>query len=78
MKKVGKYILWILGSLAWLFITMIFWYCDIGLGTNTHQIVIIVSGICLALYIVKSGKRKALEAEIVELKKRIEELEKGR
>ena len=70
MKKVGKLILWILGIIAWLFIMLFCWYIDTPTGGHTHQLILIITGICLALYIFrKTGTgAKVLEKENQELK----------
>ena len=65
------------GSILWILILLIL----LLLGPNAKFIIclwIIVPGICIALYIVKTGKYTALNTKINELEKRIEELEKGR
>lgn len=80
MKNVGKYILWILGTAAWLFILLFFWSVDVPTGNNTHQIILIITGICLALYIFRKtgSKTKELEKENQELKAEIKELKEER
>lgn len=76
MQKVGKTLLWILAILAWLFILMFAWYIDIPTKNNTHQIILIITGICLAIYIYrKTGSRaKELEKENQALKAEVEKL----
>ena len=68
MKKAGKFILWILGIVAWLFILTMFWVIDTPTGNNSHQIILIITGICLAIYLWKNSGKKALEKENQELK----------
>lgn len=76
MKKTGKYILWILGTIAWLFLLMFFSVIDTPTGNHTHQLILILTGICLALYIFrKTGSgAKELEKENQELRAEIEKL----
>lgn len=76
MKKAWKYILWVLGFALWLFILMFFSVIDTPTGNNTHQIILIITGICLALYIYrKTGTgAKELERENQELKAENEKL----
>lgn len=83
MKKAGKYLIWILGIALWLFILMFFFVIDTPTKNNTHQLILIITGICLAIYLWKNSGRKALEkenqelrAELENLKKKIEEAEK--
>ena len=83
MKKIGKYILRILGIIAWLFVMLFCWYIDTPTGGHTHQLIIIFTGICLAIYIFrKTGpSTKGNEKENQELKaenqKLREELERA-
>ena len=65
-----KYIFWILGIIAWLFVLGMFWSIDIATKNKIHQIIITVAGICLAVYIYRKtgSKEKELEQQIQELK----------
>lgn len=74
MKKAGKYILWILGIIAWLIVLTIFFITDSTTGNHTHQLIIIITGICLALYIWKGKSTCTLEKENQELKAEIQKL----
>lgn len=76
MGKAWKYILWILGIAIWFFFITPFWAADMTHGTNTHQIIIIVTGICLAIYIWKKtgSETKELEKENQELKAEVQKL----
>lgn len=85
MKQIVKYIFGLLGFIVWLFLLITFTMADITHGNNTHQIILIITGICLALYIWKnkSNRKNALEkenqelkAEIKNLKKKLEEVDK--
>ena len=70
MNKIRKYILWFGGIIAWLFILLFFLYIDTPTGNNTHQIILIITGILLAIYIWKKAGSgtKELEKENQELK----------
>lgn len=76
MNKIKKYILWFLGIIAWLFVLAMFWVIDTPTGNNTHQIIIIITGICLAIYIWKKSDSgvKELEKENQELKEENQKL----
>lgn len=76
MKKAGKCILWILGIAIWLFLLLFFWSVDVSTGNNTHKIILIITGICLALYIFRktSSGTKDLEKENQELKAEVKKL----
>ena len=76
MKKVWKYIIGAIGIVIWFFVLILFRAMDTEYQSNTHQIIIIVTGICLAIYIwKKSGSGvKELEKENRELKKENQEL----
>ena len=76
MKKAWKYILWVLGFALWLFILMFFSVIDTPTGNYTHQIILIITGICLALYIYRNTGTgaKELERENQELKAENEKL----
>ena len=63
-----KYILWTLGIIAWLFIWGMFYTVDLATGNNTHKLILIITGICLAIYLWKNSGKKALEKENQELK----------
>lgn len=85
MKKIGKILLWILGIFAWYMFYISSWAGDTNNGTNAHQLILIITGICLALHIWRSkSSRKAtlekenqeLKEEIKALKKKLEEVEK--
>ena len=76
MKKFWKILLWILGVIAWFFLLMMFWMADLTHGTSSHLLILIITGICLAIYIWKktgSGV-KELEKENQELKEENQEL----
>lgn len=68
MKKIGKILLWILGILAWYMFFISMWAGDTNNGTNAHQLILIITGICLAIYLWKNSGKKALEKENQELK----------
>ena len=70
MKKFGKILLWILGIIIWLFVLIFFLYIDTPTGNNTHQLMLIITGICLAIYIFRKtgSSSKELEQENQELK----------
>ena len=74
MKKIGKILLWILGILAWYMFFISMWAGDTNNGTNAHQLILIITGICLALYIWKSKSSSTLEKENLELKAEIQKL----
>lgn len=69
MKKFGKYLLWILGIFTWLNVLFIFWEADTTNGTSVHKYILIITGICLAIYIWrKTGSgTEALEQRVREL-----------
>ena len=73
-----KYILGIIGFIVWLFLLITFIMADITHGNNTHQLMLIITGICLALYIwkSKSSEKQMLEKENQELKEEIKALKK--
>ena len=70
MKKVGKLILWILGIIAWLTFLTTFIALEIEHSIHTLYIYLIITGICLIIYIFrKTGSgTKELEKENQELK----------
>ena len=74
MKKTGKILLWILGILTWYMFFISMWAGDTNNGTNAHQLILIITGICLALYIWKSKSSSALEKENQMLKSEIQKL----
>lgn len=74
MKKAGKYILWTLGIIVWLIILTIFLITDSTTGNHTHQLILIITGVCLAIYIWKSKSSSALEKENQMLKSEIQKL----
>jgi len=78
MKRAGKYILWILGVAAWLFVLLFFWGVDVPTGGYTHQIILIITGILLGIYIFKKtgSEPKELEKENQQLKMDIQKLQK--
>ena len=47
---------------------------DTNNGTNAHQLILIITGICLALYIWKSKSSSTLEKENLELKAEVQKL----
>ena len=63
MKKIGKILLWILGILAWFMFFTSMWEGDINNGTHTHPIILIITGVCLALYIFRKTGTGAKELE---------------
>jgi len=77
MKKAGKYIIWIAGIIVWLFTLTMFWVIDTPTGNNTHQIILIITGVCLAIYIFrKTGSgAKELEKENQKLRAENEKLQ---
>lgn len=78
MKQIGKYIFGFLCFAVWLFLLITFTMADITHGNNTHQLILLITGICLVLYIWKnkSDRKNALEKENQELKAEIENLKK--
>ena len=70
MKTIGKILLWILGIIAWFFLLIIFQMADMTHGTPSHLILLIITGILLAIYLWrgKSPGTSTLEKEIQELK----------
>ena len=70
MKKIGKVLLWILGIIAWFFFLLLFRDMDSEYQSHTHEIILIITGICLIIYIFrKTGSgTKELERENQELK----------
>ena len=78
MKKAGKFILWILGIALWLFILMFFLYIDTFRESNTHQLILIITGILLAIYLLrgKTSGASALEKENQALKAEVQKLRK--
>ena len=63
MKKAGKYILWILGIIAWLFVLSMFWVSDVYTNANTHQLILVITGVCLALYIFRKTRPSTKDNE---------------
>ena len=78
MKKAGKFILWILGIALWLFILMFFLYIDTFRESNTHQLILIITGILLTIYLLrgKTSGASALEKENQALKAEAQKLRK--
>lgn len=78
MKKAGKFILWILGIALWLFILMFFLYIDTFRESNTHQLILIITGILLTIYLLrgKTSGASALEKENQALKAEVQKLRK--
>ena len=76
MKKIGKYILWLLGIAAWCFFLEPFWIADMTHGSHTHQLIIIFTGICLIIYIFRKtdSGAKELKKENKELKEEVQKL----
>lgn len=74
MKKIGKILLWILGILTWYMFFISMWAGDTNNGTNAHQLILIITGVCLAIYIWKSKSSSALEKENQMLKSEIQKL----
>ena len=74
MKKVGKYLIWILGIALWLFVLMFFFVIDTPTKNNTHQLILIITGICLAIYLWKNSGKNKLEKENQELKSELQKL----
>lgn len=76
MKAVGKIFLWVLGIFVWLLFFLMTWMGDTNNGTSVHPIILIITGVCLALYIYrKTGSRaKELEQENQKLKAEVEQL----
>lgn len=54
MKTLRKYILWILGIIFWFIFFMTIWETEIITGANVHKYILVITGICLAIYIWKS------------------------
>lgn len=73
-----KYLFWTLGVIIWLIVFFACYLTDVGAMFTICPLLIIVPGICIALYIVKTSKYKNLNTKISELEKRIEVLEEGR
>ena len=69
--------LWIFGIIAWLFVLSMFWVSDVYTNTNTHQLILIITGVCLVLYIFrKTGSgAKELEKENQKLRAENEKLQ---
>ena len=71
MKTVGKCVLWILGIFVWIIFFIMFWMADTNKGSNVHSYVLIITGICLVLYIWRKTDTGAKKLE-----QRVQELEK--
>ena len=76
MKKLIHFLLWILGIFAWFFMLITFWAGDITHGRNTHLFILVISGICFAIYLLRNNKIKQLEEENADLKKKLHEIER--
>ena len=78
MKKIGKIILWILGILVWYMFYVSSWAGDTNNRTNAHQLILIITGILLAIYLLrgKTSEANALEKENQALKADIQKLRK--
>lgn len=76
MKKFINFLLWILGIFAWFFMLVTFWAGDITHGRNTHLFILVITGICFAIYLLRNNKIKQLESENAELKKKLQEVER--
>ena len=76
MKKLGKILLWIIGIFAWFMFFITMWAADTNKGTYTHPIILIITGICLIIYIWKKtgSGAKELEEENRELKEEVQKL----
>ena len=72
MKKV----IWIVGIITWIFFLLLFHDLDAINKNHTHEIILIITGVCLAIYIYrKTGSRaKEVEKENQELKAEVEKL----
>ena len=70
MKKLGKILLWILGIIAWLTFLTTFIALEIEHTIHALYIYLIITGICLAIYIWKKtgSGTKELEKENQELR----------
>ena len=70
MKKAGKYIFWTIGIALWFFFLILFRAMDTEYKSHTHEIILIITGILLAIYIWKKAGSgpKELEKENQELK----------
>lgn len=69
MKKAGKIFLWILGIMAWYTLAEPFIYAELDHGgSKALYLILIITGICLAIYLWKNSSRKTLEKENEELK----------
>ena len=70
MKKAGKYILWIIGTILWFFFLILFRAMDTEYQSHTHQIILIITGILLTIYIWKrmSSETDTLRKENQQLK----------
>ena len=76
MKKAGKYIFWITGIIVWLFLLMMFWMADMTHKTFSHLLLLIITGVCLTLYIYRKtdSRTKELEQENQRLRAENEQL----
>ena len=78
MKKTGKILLWILGILTWYMFFISMWAGDTNNGTNAHQLILIITGILLTIYLLrgKTSGASALEKENQALKAEAQKLRK--
>ena len=76
MKKLIHFLLWILGIFAWFFMFVIFWMGDITHSRHTHLFILVITGICFAIYLLRNNKIKQLEEENADLKKKLHEIER--
>lgn len=63
MKKTGKYILGIAGILLWFFFLILFRAMDTEYKSHTHEIILIITGILLGIYIFRKTENNAKELE---------------
>jgi len=76
MKKFVNVLLWIIGIFAWFMLLLLFWMGDMTHGRNTHLFILVITGICFAIYLLRNNKIKQLESENAELKKKLQEVER--
>ena len=76
MKKFLNFLLWVLGIIAWFFMLITFWAGDITHGRNTHLFILVITGVCFAIYLFRNNKIKQLKSENAELKKKLQEIER--
>lgn len=76
MKKLLNFLLWVLGIFAWFMMILIFWMGDLNNGGIAHLFILVITGVCLAIYLFRNNKIKQLESENAELKKKLQEVER--